>query len=162
MEEELTVLRQAVMGGREHQQPEHPLQWVPSPRGATAKPSAQSVRRRGGFSTLCARSQKHVGTWATDKVPGGDIGEEMTAVVSVRWSMDKTQAWTHRDTSSSLSEDRVRARRKHISNFHGQNESRQSSVCVCVYVGGRMGMWVCLTICLCICVPMCVCVCLHV
>ena len=88
MEEELTVLRQAVMGGRERQQPEHPLQWVPSPRGATTKPSAQSVRGREGFSTVLARAQKHVGTWKTDKVPGGDIGEEMAAVVSVMRSMD--------------------------------------------------------------------------
>lgn len=88
MEEKLTVLRQAVMGGRERQQPEHPLQWVPSPRGATAKPSAQSVRGRGGFSTVLACAQKHLGMRKRDEVPGGDIGEEMAAVVSVWWSMD--------------------------------------------------------------------------
>lgn len=110
-----------------------------------------------GDSPLCELA--HKSTWATDKVPGGDIGEEMAAVVSVRWSMDKTQAWTHRDTSSSLSEDRVRARRKHISNFHGQNESRQSSVCMCVYGGGgqdgyvgvpdHMPMYMCARVCVC-------------
>lgn len=60
----------------------------PQPRRSYGETKHTECPRTWRDSPLCLLAHKIVGTWKTDEVPGGDVGEEMAAVLSVWWSID--------------------------------------------------------------------------